>query len=161
MSIIDSKVLDEDIETHGIVGKPDKLPGPASDNKRTFDELVREVIVPRLNSLIDELLNSGAAGQIGIDDTSFPGMDTVQEALDKLQYDLAHAQLPEAGVNTEDLVDGAVTTAKIADEAVTEDQLADGAVTADKLALPIYVVAESDWDPENPGADGIYLVYEE
>lgn len=151
MSIIDSRILDEDIETHGIVGKPDKLPGPASDNKRAFDELVREVIVPRLNSLIDELLNSGAAGELGIENSHFPGINTVQAALDQLQEDLAGAQLPAAGVDTENLVDEAVTTAKIADEAVT----------ADKLALPIYVVAEIDWDPENPGDDGIYLVYGE
>lgn len=161
MSIIGSKILDEDIETHGIVGKPDKLPGPASDNKRTFDELVREVIVPRLNSLIDALLAAAAAGEIGVDNENLPLLDgqpvaTTQEALEALQEEIqgiSQGFVAEDSIETEMLKDNVVTKAKL------DTELDYTAVNlTDEQVVPIYV---TDTPPTSASGDGIYLVYEE
>ena len=55
MALTDYKITDSDISTHGLVSAPDKLQDTAQNNKRRFDQLIREAIKAKFNGLIDAL----------------------------------------------------------------------------------------------------------
>ena len=87
-----------------------------------------------VNSLIDELEDDAAAGNIGIDTIAYDGdtpavadAATVQEGLAALYKAISTAVI--SGIS-----DGAVSTTKLADGAVTTSKLADANVTTAKLA---------------------------
>lgn len=58
MALTDYKITDGDISTHGLVSAPDKLQDTAANNKKRFDELIREAIKGKFNSLIDALVTA-------------------------------------------------------------------------------------------------------
>ena len=87
MSFNDCKISESEIQTTGVLAQADTLTGSAADNKLVFDALPT-LVIQKLNSLIDQLQQMSAAGQIGV--TSFDGMtaQTLQDALEQIQADI-------------------------------------------------------------------------
>ena len=115
----------------------------AAQLKAAFDQAGGD-IKTFVNSLIDELEATTAAGSVGIDtiayDADTPAVadaTTVQEGLAALYKAISNAVISgisDGAVSTAKLADGAVTTAKIADSNVTTAKVADANITAAKLA---------------------------
>ena len=59
------KITDADLQGKGNVGKPDTPGYSTAEMQRVMDEIPREVIIPALNALIDELNGNTAAGSSG------------------------------------------------------------------------------------------------
>ena len=59
MAITDFKITDADVSGKGVVAAPDQLNGTATENKRIFDRLIREVVKEEHNGLIDALAALG------------------------------------------------------------------------------------------------------
>lgn len=87
MSFNDCKISESQIQTTSVQSQPDTLTGSAADNKMVFDALPT-LAIQKLNSLIDQMQQQAAAGQIGV--TPFDGMtaQTLQEALEQIQADI-------------------------------------------------------------------------
>ena len=87
MSFNDCKISESEIQTTGVQAQADTLTGSAADNKRVFDALPT-LVIQMLNSLIDQMQQNAAAGQIGV--TPFDGMtaQTLQAALEQIQADI-------------------------------------------------------------------------
>lgn len=65
MALLDKKITDVQMNSNGVISAPDKLTGTAAENKAVFDKLVRATVAPQYNALIDELLSSEGASNIG------------------------------------------------------------------------------------------------
>ena len=87
MSFNDCKISESEIQTTGVQSQADTLTGSAADNKMVFDALPT-LVIQKLNSLIDQMQQNAAAGQIGV--TPFDGMtaQTLQAALEQIQADI-------------------------------------------------------------------------
>lgn len=87
MSFNDCKISESEIQTTGVQSQADTLTGSAADNKLVFDALPT-LVIQKLNSLIDQMQQMSAAGQIGV--TPFDGMtaQTLQDALEQIQADI-------------------------------------------------------------------------
>ena len=87
MSFNDCKISESQIQTTGVQSQADTLTGSAADNKKVFDALPT-LVIQKLNSLIDQMQQQAAAGQIGV--TPFDGMtaQTLQAALEQIQADI-------------------------------------------------------------------------
>ena len=87
MSFNDCKISESQIQTTGVQSQPDTLTGSAADNKMVFDALPT-LVIQKLNSLIDQMQQQAAAGQVGV--TPFDGMtaQTLQDALEQIQADI-------------------------------------------------------------------------
>ena len=87
MSFNDCKISESQIQTTGVQSQADTLTGSAADNKLVFDALPT-LVIQKLNSLIDQMQQMSAAGQIGV--TPFDGMtaQTLQDALEQIQADI-------------------------------------------------------------------------
>lgn len=87
MSFNDCKISGAQIQTTGVQSQADTLTGSAQANKLVFDALPT-LVIQKLNSLIDQLQQQAAAGQIGV--TAFGGMtaQTLQAALEQIQADI-------------------------------------------------------------------------
>lgn len=87
MSFNDCKISESQIQTTGVQSQPDTLTGSAADNKIVFDALPT-LAIQKLNSLIDQMQQQAAAGQVGV--TPFDGMtaQTLQEALEQIYEDI-------------------------------------------------------------------------
>ena len=136
MSFTSQKITTGDISSQGVQSKPDKLTGTAAQNKQAFDNLVSATVKERFNALIDELLDAGAAAQIGVDAITGLTADNVQAALEAIvenQQEMSQAVVADGSISTAKLADAAVTTAKIAALAVTGALIAAGAVSTEKL----------------------------
>lgn len=90
MSIEELKITAGDYTGKDVAAAPDRMTGSAADNKAVFDRLIKELIAPRYNSLIEVLSSPEGAGQIG----AKLGM-TLAQAL--LSPDLAALRLDEDG----------------------------------------------------------------
>lgn len=104
--------------------------------KAKFDKIGADLKDYLNNTLCDEL-ETGGAGNIGIDTISGLEAANIQDALEELKAaidDATTGSLPAGSVTTAKLADLAVTTAKISELAVTTAKLNDLAVTAGKLA---------------------------
>lgn len=163
MSFNSSKIVAGDFTSHGIVGKANKLPGPTAENKKAFDELVREVVAVKLNALIDAMQAATAAGEIGFDAVYGLTATNLQDAIAEIMVAMAgitQGTVAPESIETSHLQDEAVTTAKLDDGAVTAAKLdpaltyAAVGLTADQV-IPIYIQAG---DPASGDPDGIYLV---
>ena len=67
----------------GVQTQPNKLTGSAQANKKVFDALIEEVIMPKFNALIDELTDTGAGAQIGVSAAGITATN-VKEALEEI-----------------------------------------------------------------------------
>lgn len=87
MSFNDCKISESEIQTTGVQAQADTLTGSAADNKMVFDALPT-LVIQKLNSLIDQMQQQAAAGQIGV--TPFDGMtaQTLQDALEQIHADI-------------------------------------------------------------------------
>ena len=65
MALSNRKITDGDISTYGVVSAPDRLTGTAAENKAVFDKLIKESVKEAVNGLVDDLLASTAAGELG------------------------------------------------------------------------------------------------
>ncbi|MDR2513817.1 MAG: hypothetical protein LBD02_01250 [Christensenellaceae bacterium] len=85
--ILELKIVDVDYTGKDVASLPDVLTGTPAENKAVFDTLVKELVAPRLNALIDLLNGQAGAAQIGAENpvsvTEQPV--TVQEALSLLR----------------------------------------------------------------------------
>lgn len=59
MALTDFKITDLDVSGKGVVAAPDQLSGTATENKKIFDRLIREVVKEEYNGLIDALVELG------------------------------------------------------------------------------------------------------
>lgn len=60
-----TKITDEDLLNKGVIGLPDTPGLSTSEMQAKFEQVAREVIVPKFNQLVDDLSNPSAASQIG------------------------------------------------------------------------------------------------
>ncbi len=90
MGIEKLKIVEGDYAGLGVSSAPDRMTGSASENKAVFDRLVKQLMAPRHNQLIDALRAQGGAGEIG----AKMGM-TLEQAL--LSPDIAALRLDEDG----------------------------------------------------------------
>lgn len=79
-----TKILDSDISTYGVQSQGDVLTGTSAQNKAVFDALVNSVVKVKFNALIDALISSAGAGEIGAAVTDMSGA-TVQAILTELK----------------------------------------------------------------------------
>jgi len=90
MGIEKLKIVEGDYAGLGVSSAPDRMTGSASENKAVFHRLVKQLMAPRHNQLIDALRAQGGAGEIG----AKMGM-TLEQAL--LSPDIAALRLDEDG----------------------------------------------------------------
>ena len=86
MSFDAQKILDSDItdkDHGGVQTQPNKLTGSAADNKKVFDRLIEDIVKPKFNALIDELIAQTAAEQIGCSATGVASTN-VNDALTEI-----------------------------------------------------------------------------
>ena len=83
MAISDHKIKESDYTGRDVVSAPDRLTGTPRENKLVFDRITKQVVIPALNALIDELTNSGAAS-VGTSVSGVTGTD-VQTVLEGLK----------------------------------------------------------------------------
>lgn len=79
MAIKNCKITDAGMNENGMVAAPDTLRGSAQENKALFDRLVKQVVALQFNTLLDELLASTAAGELGMEPVEGLAAGTVQE----------------------------------------------------------------------------------
>lgn len=60
-----TKITGEDLQNKGVMGLPDTPGLSTSEMQAKFEQIAREVLVPKFNQLVDELLDPSAASQIG------------------------------------------------------------------------------------------------
>lgn len=73
------------------------MKGTAADNKKVFDNLVRNVVAEQLNGLVDDLAGNGGAAEIGASPISGLDGDNVQQLLAEMKAVLDE-RIEEAGV---------------------------------------------------------------
>ena len=83
MAISDHKIKESDYTGRDVVSAPDRLTGTPRENKLVFDRLTKQIIIPALNALIDELTGSGAAS-VGTSVSGVAGTD-VQTVLESMK----------------------------------------------------------------------------
>ena len=131
------KITQTDIAVNGVQSMPDRPTGTPAENKARFDKLIQNVVMPKLNGLIDDLLkrtggtsgadNIGVRGIAGLTPTGGTGgsSGSLYQMLDALKNAVAEA-----------------TLGAIADRSITEIKFAIGAVLSTVLAG--YVISEED-----------------
>ena len=136
--IQDKKIIAADYAGKDIESiEGDYVGGQSTSLKKRFDAVSKDVIAPKHNELIDELIAEGAAAEIGAAPINSNSGNKVQDILRYLweqMQRITQGTIPDGSITASKFADGAITTPKIADNAVTGEKLADGAVTAGKLA---------------------------
>ena len=91
------KITDADLVDKGVIGLPDVPNLNTAEMQEKFEEVCREVIIPKFNALIDALVADTAAGTLG-SKTGVGGAETnIQSCLDSAKtailalQDLAHS----------------------------------------------------------------------
>jgi len=148
MAFTEQKILDSDITNNGVQSQPNKLTGSALQNKQAFDKLIDDVVQSKFNALIDELLASTAAGQIG---ASVTGLTATNVGAALLELLTAMQDITQGSV-----ADGSITHAKLSANppAVQNDNLSG--------ILPAYVgikMGTSVPTTDDISAGQIYLKY--
>ena len=99
-----TKITDGDLKDKGVIGLPDTPGLSTSEMQAKFEQITREVIVPKFNQLVDELLDPSAASQIGTKGKN----RTVQGHIDNLEnpHNVTAAQV---GAYTKDQTEKAIS----------------------------------------------------
>ena len=113
MSFNDCKISESEIQTTGVQAQADTLTGSAADNKLVFDALPT-LVIQKLNSLIDQMQQMSAAGQVGSEPFSGITATNTQDALEQLKtmIDGVVAGIIPGGSITDDMLQGPVSFEK-------------------------------------------------
>lgn len=83
MALESNKITSDQLTNKQVTDAPDQPQGTAQQNKYLFDRLAKEVLIPAINGLIDELTETGAS-EIGASVSGVTGT-TVEEVLDAMK----------------------------------------------------------------------------
>lgn len=98
------KITDEDLLNKGVIGLPDTPGLSTSEMQAKFEQIAREVLVPKFNQLVDELLGPSAASQIGAKGKN----RTVQGHIDNLENP-HNVTAEQVGAYTKDQTEKAIS----------------------------------------------------
>ena len=73
MSLIDHKITSEDLENKGNIGMPDTPDLSTAEMQAKLDELSLDVIIPKYNDLVDDLIDIDPSGKLPINNPAFTG----------------------------------------------------------------------------------------
>jgi len=73
MSLIDHKITSEDLENKGNIGMPDTPDLSTAEMQAKLDELSLDVIIPKYNDLVDDLIEIDPSGKLPINNPAFTG----------------------------------------------------------------------------------------
>ena len=166
MALTDKKISQQEIDQNNVksvVGN--KLTGTVAQNKNVFDKLV-EFVTGKYNSMIDEVVSTSGADNVGVTGTGFVGatvkaqLTESKSAID-LKADTANVysksttdstfatkvelantvlgQIPDNSLTNIKLVNNTITNAKIANGTITATEIADGTVSNTELATDVKV----------------------
>lgn len=131
MSITNRKITNEDINTKGVQASPVDLPvGEGENNQKIFDRLVKEVVMPKLNGLIDDLIKqtttSGAEqiGCSGVSSLAEGQSGTVRDMIVRLKAAIDAVVIDNIGEDT-------VSVTHLTDDAVMLSLLTGYAIAAE------------------------------
>lgn len=99
-----TKITDEDLQNKGVMGLPDTPGLSTSEMQAKFEQIAREVIVPKFNQLVDEFLGPSAASQIGAKGKN----RTVQGHIDNLENP-HNVTAEQVGAYTKDQTEKAIS----------------------------------------------------
>lgn len=99
-----TKITDEDLKNKGVIGLPDTPGLSTSEMQAKFEQTAREVIVPKLNQLVDDLAAPSAASQIGANGKN----RTVQGHIDNLENP-HNVTAEQVGAYTKDQTEKAIS----------------------------------------------------
>jgi len=84
------KITQEDLANRGVTGLPDTPNYSTADMQRKFDELSLDVLVPKYNALVESLMATDAAANIGAKMPAVVGLEsedaTIQTVLDTVAH---------------------------------------------------------------------------
>lgn len=104
------KIAEKDLAGIGVVGLPDTPGLSTADMQAKFEETARSVIIPRFNTLIDDILALTAAGMVGAADPETAAKTTVQAVLAAMHKSIAE-RAKAADVYSKDETDAKITAA--------------------------------------------------
>ena len=104
------KIAEKDLAGIGVVGLPDTPGLSTADMQAKFEETARSVIIPRFNTLIDDILALTAAGMVGAADPETAAKTTVQAVLAALHKSISE-RAKAADVYSKDETDAKITAA--------------------------------------------------
>lgn len=123
-----TKIVPADLQGKGVIGQP-AVPGlSVSEMQESVEQVVREVAIPAVNRLIDELEATSAAGNIGMELPSGMAPETPENVQGVVQSHVENVENPH-GVTAEQV--GAYTKAET-DQAIDEKVQAIGAADMSK-----------------------------
>lgn len=99
-----TKITDGDLKDKGVIGLPDTPGLSTSEMQAKFEQIAREVLVPKFNQLVDELLGPSAASQIGAKGKN----RTVQGHIDNLENP-HNVTAEQVGAYTKDQTEKAIS----------------------------------------------------
>ena len=99
-----TKITDGDLKDKGVMGLPDTPGLSTSEMQAKFEQIAREVLVPKFNQLVDELLGPSAASQIGAKGKN----RTVQGHIESLENP-HNVTAEQVGAYTKDQVEKAIS----------------------------------------------------
>ena len=148
MSISTLKVHDTDYPNKDVASLPVKPQMSAADLQASFDKLVKLVVAPKLNALIDALASSTGANEIG---ESISGMEgtTVGALLEELYTKKANADgAALSGVPTAPTPAKTTSNAQIATTAFVQAVVADAVFQSGSADM-----AKATYDPQTKAQD--------
>ena len=148
MSISTLKVHDTDYPNKDVASLPVKPQMSAADLQASFDKLVKLVVAPKLNALIDALVASTGANEIGKTVSGMEGT-TVGALLEELYTKKANADgAALSGVPTAPTPEKTTSNAQIATTAFVQAVVADAVFQSGNADM-----AKATYDPQTKAQD--------
>lgn len=148
MSISNFKVRDTDYPNKDVASLPVKPQMSAADLQASFDKLVKLVVAPKLNALIDALTASTGADEIGKTVSGMTGAN-VGALLEELYAGKADADgAALTGVPTAPTPEKTTSTAQIATTAFVQAAIADAVFQSGSADM-----AKATYDPQTKAQD--------
>lgn len=148
MSISTLKVHDTDYQNKDVASLPVKPQMSAADLQASFDKLVKLVVAPKLNALIDALASSTGANEIGKTVSGMEGT-TVGALLEELYTKKANADgAALSGVPTAPTPAKTTSNAQIATTAFVQAVVADAVFQSGSADM-----AKATYDPQTKAQD--------